>query len=155
MKRNVIFLTLIVAALNLYAKTPGGGNVDPFIEAKFQKEFGAVKVSWQVIQDITVATFIEQGQEKQVFYFEDGQVFGFGNVVDRASLPEAARKAINSRFNSGVIQSVYEFKSNDAPARYIVYLYTKDYFRIVSVNDFGSIQVYKKEKMKSLNANAQ
>lgn len=155
MKRNVIFLMLTVAALNLYAKTPGGGNPDPFIESKFKQEFGAVKVSWQVIQDITVATFIEQGREKQVYYFEDGQVFGFGNVVDRASLPEAARKAISERFNSGIIQSVYEFKSTDAPTRYIVYLYTKDYFRIVSVNDFGYVSVYKKEKMKSLNANAQ
>jgi len=155
MKRNVIFLLLTVAALNLYAKTPGGGGVDPFIESKFKQDFGAVKVSWQVIQDISVATFVEQGKEKQVYYYEDGQMFGYGNIVDRASLPEAARKAINARFDSGIIQSVYEFKSSDSPTRYIVYLYTKDYFRIVSVNDFGYVQVYSKERLKSLNANAQ
>jgi hypothetical protein len=68
MKRNVIILLLTLAAFNLGAKTLGEGNVDPFIEAKFQKEFGSsVKPSWQVIEDISVATFTDQGRVKQVF----------------------------------------------------------------------------------------
>jgi hypothetical protein len=151
MKRHLIFLLLTLATINLFAKTPGGGNVNPLIEAKFQQEFGtSIKVSWQVIDDISVATFVEQGREKQVYYFSDGQVLGFGKVVDREALPEAARKSINERFNSAIIQSVYEFVSNDAPTRYFVYVYTERHFRIVAVNDFGDIQVYKKVGIKSL-----
>jgi hypothetical protein len=151
MKRNVIFLLLTLAALNVFAKTPGRGNVDPFIEAKFKEEFGtSIKVSWQVVQDVSIATFLEQGSEKQVYYFENGEVMGFGKVVDRNVLPEEARKSINERFDSAIIQSVYEFKSNDAPTRYFVYVYTERHFRIVSVNEFGDVQVYKKVGLKSL-----
>src|SRR4030095_4120348 len=148
MKRNVIILLLTLAALNLSAKTLGEGTVDPFIEAKFQKEFGSsVKPSWQVIEDISVATFTDQGRVKQVFYFDDGQMLGWGKSIDRNLLPDEAAKSIKNRFNSAIIQSVYEFKSNDAPTRYFVYLYTESHFRIVAVNEFGDIQVYKKMRL--------
>jgi hypothetical protein len=148
MKRNVIILLLTLAALNLWAKTPGGGEVDPFIEAKFKQDFGtSVKVSWQVIDDVSVATFIEQGREKQVYYFDDGQMFGWGKSIDRNLLPEEALKSIKNRFTSGIVQSVYEFKSNDAPTRYFVYVYTPQHFRIVAVNEFGDVQVYKKIRL--------
>src|SRR4030095_12357813 len=148
MKRNVIILLLTLAALNLSAKIPGEGTVDPIIEAKFQQEFGtSVKASWQVIEDVSVATFIEQGREREVFYFEDGQMLGRGKSIDKNSLPEQGVKSIQNRFSSAIIQSVYEFKSSDAPTRYFVYVYTQSHFRIVAVNEFGDVQVYKKIRL--------
>jgi hypothetical protein len=74
-------------------------------------------------------------------------MLGWGKSIDRNLLPDEAAKSIKNRFNSAIIQSVYEFKSNDAPTRYFVYVYTQSHFRIVAVNEFGDVQVYKKMRL--------
>ena len=81
MKKNLIILLLSIISLNVFAKSPTGDKVDPVIESKFKKEFGSnVKVSWEVVQDVSIATYTENGEEKQVYYFSDGEVFGFGKA---------------------------------------------------------------------------
>ena len=151
MKKNVIFLLLMVATLSLYAKTPNSDNVDPVVEAKFKKEFGpSVKVSWQLIRDVSIATFTEQGEEKQVYYDNDGEVFGIGKFINRDLLPEMVGRSINTRFNSGVIQNAYEFKSKGSPVRYYVRLVTQHFSMIVSATEFGDVTVDQKERFKRL-----
>jgi hypothetical protein len=148
-KKNVVILLLSLLTLNLYAKKPTGDKVDPFIEHKFKKEFSqAENVSWKVIQDISIATFIDNGQEKQVYYFSTGEIFGFGKMITRNLLPEAITEAVNRSFKSGAIQTAYEFKSPDAPTVYYVCLYTPRYSLIVSANEFGEMYVARKEKSK-------
>lgn len=148
MKKNVFFLLLTLVTISLYAAGPGGDRVDPLIEARFQKEFGpSVKASWEIIQDVSIATYTEQGNEKQVYYYSDGEIFGFGTVINKDLLPEAARKTIKEKFSAGVIQTVYEFKSKSTTTYYFVRVVTPRYSMIVTANDFGDVEV--KQKIRS------
>jgi hypothetical protein len=173
MKKNLIFLMSAFVALSLFAKTPasqspnpvfgvfakapkGGGKVSPLIEAKFKNQYGDPAIaSWSVVDDvadvqITIATFTEAGEQKEVYYFDDGEIFGIGKNIRRDLLPENVIKAINARFNSGIIQTAYEFKERSAATRYFVRLVTPKHTMIVSANEFGETRVYQKERLKHL-----
>ena len=150
MKKNVIFLLLTVVTLNLFAKTPSGDKVDPFIEAKFKKEFGtSVNVSWKNVEGIAVATFFDQGVQKDVYYFDNGDVLGFGEIIPRSKLPETIKAAINGKLSSGLIQTVYEFRETGAPTRYFVTVVSKTHSVIVAANEFGQFEVRQRIKNKT------
>lgn len=149
MKKNVIFLLLTLTTFNLFARSPGGEQVDPLIEAKFKKEFGpSVNVSWKIVEDVSVAIFLDQGQEKEVFYDADGEILGLGRDLKRDLLPEAVNRSIKTRFNSGIIQTAYEFKSKSSSTRYYVIVITERYAMIVSADEFGGMTIVQKEKLK-------
>jgi len=149
MKKNVILLLLTVVTLNLFAKSPNGDKVDPFIEAKFKKEFGsAVNVSWKNVEGISVATFSDQGATKDVYYFENGDVLGFGKIIPKNSLPESIKATISDKYTSGLVQTVYEFRETGAPTRYFVTVVSKTYSLIVAANEFGQFEVREKIKNK-------
>jgi len=149
MKRNVILLLLTVVTLNLFAKSPNGDKVDPFIEAKFKKEFGsAVNVSWKNVEGISVATFVDHGTTKDAYYFDNGDVLGFGKIIPRNMLPETIKASINEKFSSGLIQTVYEFKETGAPTRYFVTVVSKTYSLIIAANEFGQFEIREKIKNK-------
>jgi hypothetical protein len=150
MKRNVIFLLLTVVTLNLFAKTPSGDKVDPFIEAKFKKEFGtSVNVTWKNVEGITVATFVDAGTTKDVYYFDSGDILGFGKIIPRNMLPETIKASVNAKISSGLIQTVYEFRETGAPTRYFVTVVSKTYSVIVAANEFGQFEVRQRIKNKS------
>lgn len=154
MKKNVFILMLILLTVNLYAKTPNGDKVDPAIENKFKKEFGsAVKVSWEVVRDISIATYSVQGEEKQVYYFSDGEIFAYGKIIERSLLPESISKSLHAKFNSAIIVTVYQFQTSDSPTRYFIHLATARHSIIVSANDFGDLEVKQKEKIKQFPLN--
>jgi len=172
MKKNVIFLLPAFLSLSLFAKTTlsespnpilgvfaktlKGGKVSPLIESKFKKQYGNVSnVSWSIIEDlsdvhITIATFTEDGEEKEVYYYDDGEILGIGKNIKRDLLPENAVKSINARFSSGVIQTAYEFKERSSSTRYFVRLVTPRHTMIISANEFGDIRIYQKEKLKHI-----
>jgi len=172
MKKNVIFLLLAFVSLSLFARTAVGGapnpvfgvyartlngeKVNPLIEAKFKKQYGSVvNVSWSVIDDmsdvhITIATFTDEGEEKEVYYFDDGEILGIGKSILRDHLPENVTKSINARFSSGVIQTAYEFKERSSSTKYFVRVVTPSHSMIVSANEFGDIRIYQKEKLKHI-----
>jgi hypothetical protein len=170
MKKNIIFVLSAFVTLSLFAKTPvtkvpnpifgvyartvKGDKVNPIIETKFKQQYGALaNVSWSIVDDasdeqITIATFSEQGEEKEVYYFEDGEILGIGKSVRRDLLPESVTKSINARFNSGIIQTAYEFKQRNSATRYYVRVVTPRHSMIVSANEFGDTKVFQKEKLK-------
>jgi hypothetical protein len=149
MTKKIIFLLLTVATLNTYAKTASASNVDPFVENKFKKEFGSsLNVSWEVIHDMYVATFIEKGERKQVYYNSDGEIWAFGKPLSKEQLPETAARLIKERFASGFIVSVYELQTDSSPTRYIVRLITNRHQLIVSSNEFGRVEILQKKKIK-------
>ena len=150
MKKNVILVLLtVVVTLNLFAKSPNGDKVDPFIEAKFKKEFGsAVDVSWKNVEGIAVATFSDQGTTKDVYYFDNGDVLGFGQIVPRNALPETIKASINEKFSSALVQTVYEFKETGAATKYFVTVVSKTYSLIIAANEFGQFEVREKIKNK-------
>ncbi|HET9824831.1 MAG TPA: hypothetical protein VFP87_05825 [Chitinophagaceae bacterium] len=151
MKRNVIILLLAVATtFNLNAKTPTGDKVDPLVEAKFKKDFGSsVNVSWKIVEGIFVATFTDQGGTKDVYYYDDGELLGFGKILKRDLLPETVKSSISEKFSTGVIQTVYEFKEAGAATRYFVTVVTKTYSMIVAANEFGQVDVRQRTKNSS------
>ncbi len=149
MKKNVIILLLALVTLSSYAKTPNGEKVDPRIESKFQKEFGSsVNVSWKVVNDVSIATFTDRGEEKEIFYDGDGEILGLGKNITRNILPETVNRSIMTKFDSGVIQTAYEFKTKDSPTRYYVRVITSRHSIIVSANEFGDIVIIQKERLK-------
>jgi hypothetical protein len=149
MKKNVILVLLTAVTLNLFAKSPNGDKVDPFIEAKFKKEFGsAVNVSWKNVEGIAVATFSDQGTTKDVYYFDNGDVLGFGKIIPKNMLPETIKATINQKVNSGLVQTVYEFKETGAPTKYFVTVVSKAYAFIIAANEFGQFEVREKIKNK-------
>jgi len=164
MKKNVIFMLVAFVTLNLSARTPAGGSdpvaavfakaptgekVPALIEAKFKKQYGPViAVSWKVIGDISIATFNELGVEKHVYYYNDGETFGFGKLIDKDVLPKAVRESFTERFSKGVLQAVYEFKTLDSPTRYYVRVIAPNYFAIASATEFGDVTIYQKERIK-------
>jgi hypothetical protein len=151
MKKNVIFLLLTIVTLNLFAKTPNGDKVDPFIEAKFKKEFGSsVNVTWKNVEGISVATFVDEGTTKDVYYFDSGDILGFGKIIPRDRLPETVKASINAKASSGLIQTVYEFREMGAPTRYFVTVVSKTYSMIVAANEFGQFEVRQKIKNKTV-----
>jgi len=172
MKKNVIFLLPAFLSLSLFAKTTlseaqnpvfglfaktlKGGKVNPVIESKFKQQYGnLVNVSWSIIDDlsdvhITIATFTEDGVESEVYYYDDGEIFGVGKSIKRDLLPENVVKALNARFRSGIIQTAYEFKERSSSTRYYVRLVTPRHTMIVSANEFGDTKVYQKEKLKHI-----
>jgi len=150
MKKNVILVLLTVVTLNLFAKTPNGDKVDPFIEAKFKKEFGSsVDVSWKNVQGISVATFNDQGVTKDVYYFDNGDVLGFGQIIPRNTLPETIKSSIAGKVAGGLVQTVYEFRETGAATRYFVTVVSKTYSLIVCANEFGQFEVREKVKNKT------
>ena len=170
MKKNVIFLLPAFLSLGLFAKTllskstdpvfvvfakePKGGKVSPLIESKFKKQYGNLaNVSWSIVDDqsdvrITIATFTEEGEEKEVYYYEDGEIFGIGKTIRRDHLPENVTKSINAKFSSAVIQTAYEFKERGSSTRYYARVVTPRHTMIVSANEFGETRVYQKEKLR-------
>lgn len=150
MKKNVILVLLTFVTLNLFAKAPSGDKVDPTIEAKFKKQYGPlVDVSWKVIDDISIATYTEQGEERSVYYYDSGEVFGIGKIVKREELPESISEAIKKRFTDGVVQTVYEFKAPAASTRYYVRVVTPRHSMVVSGDEFTGLQVNTKQKLSS------
>ncbi|HEY2721809.1 MAG TPA: hypothetical protein VGI82_08790 [Chitinophagaceae bacterium] len=148
MKKNAIILLMTLASFSLHAKTTGGGKVDPLIEAEFKKQFGtSLNVSWSIVEDVSIATYTERGQEKQVYYFEDGSVFGYGKIIDKESLPDQVEKIITAKFRTGIVQTVYEFKAKDAPTRYFVRVVTSHNVMILSADEFGNLSIDKKERI--------
>jgi hypothetical protein len=162
MKKNVMFLLLAFATLSLTARTPAGGpdpgpavfakapkgeKVSPVIEARFRKQYGPIiNVSWKIVDDISIATFNEQGVERDVYYYNDGETFGFGKLIDKDQLPKVVTVSLNKRFSEGVIQVAYEFKTMDSPTRYYVRVIAPNYVVIASANEFGDVSVYQKQK---------
>jgi hypothetical protein len=150
MKKNVIFVLLTFVTLSLFAKTTTGDHVDPTIESKFKKTYGPlVNVSWKVIENISIATYTEHGEEKSVYYFDDGEVFGIGKMISRDQLPETVTESIKKRFSDGAIQTAYEFKTADSPTRYYVRVATPRHSLVVSGNEFGNLQVNEKVRVNS------
>src|SRR5262249_10932642 len=98
----------------------------------------------------TIATFTEQGEQQEVYYYEDGEIFGIGKSIRRDDLPENVTKSIHARFDSWAIQTAYEFKERSSSTRYFVRLVTPQHSMIVSANEFGEIRIYQKEKLKQL-----
>ena len=172
MKKNVIFLLAALVSLGVFGKTPvsrtpnpvfavfakslKGEKVSPLIESKFKKQYGNPgNVSWSIVDDasdvrVTIATFTEGGEQKEVYYYDDGEIYGIGKTIRRDHLPESVTKSINTRFSSAVIQTAYEFKESSFSTRYFVRLVTPRHAMIVSANEFGEIRVYQKEKLKHL-----
>jgi len=163
MKKNVMFMLLTLVALNLTARTPAGGpdpgpavfskgvsvEISPLIEAKFKKEYGPiVNVSWRVVEDISIATFSDQGSEKNVFYYNDGETFGFGKAVDIKALPKLVDESLTRKFKKATIGQAYEFKTTGSPTRYYVRMIASGYSVIASATEFGDITVYEKQKNK-------
>ncbi len=164
MKKNVIFLLLAFATLSLTARTPAGGpdpgpavfakaprgeKVSPLIEAKFKKQYGPIiNVSWKIIDDISIATFSEQDGERDVFYYNDGETFGFGKSINKNQLPKVVSESFNKRFSEGVIQATYEFKTIESPTRYYVRIIAPNYVVIASATEFGDVTVYQKQKIR-------
>jgi hypothetical protein len=164
MKKNVIFLLMAFVTLNLTARTPAGGpdpgpavfakaptgeKVSPLVEAKFKKQYGPiVNVSWKIINDISIATITEQSTERDVFYYNDGETFGFGKLIDKDELPKVVSGSLNKRFSEGTVQAAYEFKTSDSPTRYYVRIIAPGYSVTASANEFGDITVYQKQKIK-------
>lgn len=133
----------------VFAKAPTGVKVSPLIEAKFKQQYGpVVNVSWNIINDISIATFTEQGTQKDVFYYNDGETFGFGKPIDKDELPNVASGSLNKRFSEGTIQAAYEFKPSGSPTRYYVRIIAPRYFAIASATEFGDITVSQKQKIK-------
>ena len=172
MKKNVIFLLPAFLSLSLFGKTPvsgtpgpvfgvfaktlKGAKVNPLIESKFKKQYGSLaNVSWSIVDDqsdvqITIATFTEDGEQKEVYYYEDGEIFGIGKTIRRDHLPENVTKSINARFSSGVIQTAYEFRERGSSTRYYVRVVTSRHTMVVSANEFGETRVYQKEKLRHI-----
>ena len=172
MKKNVIFLLAAFASLGVFAKTPAsvvpnpvfgafaktlkGEKVSPLIEAKFKKQYGTpANVSWSVVDDasdvrITIATFNEEGEQKEVYYYDDGEIYGIGKTIRRDQLPENVTRSISTRFSSGAIQTAYEFKERSSSTKYFIRVVTPRHSMIVSANEFGETRVYQKEKLKHL-----
>jgi hypothetical protein len=164
MKKNVFFMLMAFVALNVsagtpagdpdpvlgvFAKAPTGEKVSPLVEAKFKKQYGPVdNVSWKIVEDISIATFTEQGGQRDVFYYNDGETFGFGKLIDKSLLPKDVSGSLNKKFKEGVIQVVYEFKTTDSPTKYYVRVIAPSYAVIASATEFGDIAVYQKEKIK-------
>lgn len=163
MKKNVIFLLMAFATLNLTARTPAGGpdpgpavfakatgeKVSPLIEAKFKKQYGPIiNVSWKVINDISIATYTDQGEQRDVYYYNDGEVFGFGKLIDKALLPKVVSGSLGKRFGEGTLQAIYEFKTTDFPTRYYVRVVAPHYVVIAAATEFGDISVYQKLKIR-------
>jgi hypothetical protein len=163
MKKNVIFLLMAFATLNLTARTPAGGpdpgpavfaaptgaKVSPLVEAKFKQQYGPiVNVSWKIIDDISIATFTEQSTQRDVFYYNDGETFGFGKPMDKDLLPKVVSESFKQRFSEGTIQAVYEFKTSGSPTRYYVRIIAPHHSVIASANEFGDITVYQKRKIR-------
>jgi len=163
MKKNVMFMLIAFVTLNLAARTPAGGSdpgpavfskasgvkVSPLVEAKFKEQYGPiVNVSWKIVEDISIATFTELGTQLDVFYYDDGEAFGFGKPVDQADLPKAVTESLNKRFGAGAVQQAYEFKTSNSPTRYYVQANTSRLSVIASATEFGDITVYQKQKIK-------
>jgi hypothetical protein len=164
MKKNVIFMLLAFVTLNLTARTPAGGmdpgpaifakasigaKVSPLVEGKFKKQYGPlVNVSWKVIEDIYIATFSELGNQRDVFYYNDGETFGFGRYISQDELPKVVRTSLNKRFREGTIVATYEFRTSDFPTRYYARVLTPSHLVIASATEFGDITVYQKQKIK-------
>ena len=164
MKKSVIFLLTAFVTLNLTARTPAGGpdpgpavfakapsgvKVSPLVEAKFKQQYGPiVNVSWKIIDDISIATFTELNTQRDVFYYNDGETFGFGKPIDKDELPKVVSGSLNKRFSEGTIQAVYEFKTPESPTRYYVRVITPNHSVTASATEFGDITVYQKQKIK-------
>jgi len=164
MKKNVFFMLMAFVALNVsartlagdpdpvlgvFAKAPSGDKVSPLVEAKFKKQYGpVVNVSWKIIEDISIATFTEQDGQRDVFYYSDGETFGFGKLIDKSLLPKSVTGLLKNRFKEGVVQALYEFKTTDSPTKYYVRVIAPGYVVIASATEFGDVTVYQKEKIK-------
>ena len=164
MKKNVFFLLMAFATLNLTARTPAGGpdpgtavfakaptgvKVSPMVEAKFKQQYGPiVNVSWKIVDDVSIATFTELNTQRDVFYYNDGETFGVGKLIDKDELPKVVSSSLNKRFSEGTIQAAYEFKTSESPTRYYARIIAPGYSVTASANEFGDITVYQKQKIK-------
>jgi hypothetical protein len=144
MKKNVIFFLLTLLSVSVYAGYEGD-KVSRAIEDQFHKQFGtSVTVTWKIIEDVSVASYTENGQQREAFYLSDGELVGIGNAIEKQSVPVSVSESVAARFPQMSVLNAYEFKGADAPTRYILRIARKGKFLIVSANEFGDIEILRR-----------
>ena len=106
-------------------------------------------VSWKIINDISIATFTEQNTQRDVFYYNDGETFGFGKPIDKRRIAESSKRITEQTIERRTIQAAYEFKTSDSPTRdYVRIIARQSSLVIASANEFGDITVNQRQKIK-------
>lgn len=150
MKKKILSLALSALSLGMYAKTPEPGKVDPLIENKFRNDHGqTIKVSWDVVEDVNVATFEENGETKQVYYSSDGNELAFGRFIRASQLPTAVEQSIARRFGPIDVLTVYELKTPESPTRYLVRFVNRKHQLLVWADEFGRTGILEKIRNKT------
>ncbi len=146
MKKYVFVLGLALISVSVFAGK-GGDKVDRIIEEKFHKQFGTtLAVTWKIINDISIASYTEQGEQKQAFYFNDGELFGLGKNIKLNELPVSVRENFANRFSEANVLRSYEFKTANSPTRYFLEVLRNKKLLVVSANEFGDFRIEQKTR---------
>jgi hypothetical protein len=129
-----------------------GETVNGKISESFKSDFSdASNVVWTTGNEFAKASFILEGEKMEAFYSLDGTAIGVSRAIALDKLPKASVRTITKKypFPPYALKECIEFVHADGEVKYYVSLEEEAKNKIIlEVSANGSVEVYKKSKIK-------
>jgi len=104
------------------------------------------EVKWKRVLDYSKAEYIKDGQKKEAFYDEDGQLVGTSSAMTFTDLPDKAQNDIQKRYGDYTVEQVIDFVNNSTNGTPLVLcgyeLNNKDNYFVQMTNENKKIILY-------------
>lgn len=148
--KKILYAALIAVFVTTSAFA--GVTVNVKITESFKSEFAdASNVTWTTGKDFAKASFILEGEKMEAFYNLDGTAIGVSKAIGLDKLPKTSIRNITKKypFPPYALKECIEFVNADGETKYYVSLEEEAKSKIIlEVSANGSVQVYKKSKIK-------
>jgi hypothetical protein len=142
MKKNVVFLCLLVLSLATYANA----NVNEKVLRSFNETFPAAEqVKWQEFSDNYIVNFVEMGVRNRINYDKDGNVISATRYYGQENLPVNLLIKIRKKYPTSKVFGVTEVES-DASVDYYIKLEDDANWTTVKSDGVGNMEVVEKYK---------
>jgi hypothetical protein len=147
MKKLTTILTCLLIIISASAYTPiPSGTVSSAIQVYFEKDFAAAsEVKWQQVDDIYVATFLENNEYHTAAYNEQGELLVTARYIDSSLLPGKVTRSVLRKYSGYTMdRAVVEMASETTD--YLINVENEKSKLSLKVDEKGGIIVMSKTK---------
>lgn len=153
MKKFFISL-LLLAGISGGTVWANGTDIDPALQKALDQEFsGARYVHWDVLKDhhLYRADFWYNNQRISAFFNEEASLVAMGRYIPVDNLPMLVSRKLSDRYPGYTVTDAAEY-TRGRVTEYIVVAENDNTRLTLKAVDSGYLEVFKKEKKKSLNS---
>ncbi len=105
----------------------------------------ASDVQWTLKNDFVKASFLLEGERVEAFYSLQGELIGSSKAISSQSLPAAAQRLINKKYDKYTVKEVIQFDGAEATKFYVSLDGSKKQV-VLEVNQDGATSVFRTTK---------